>query len=56
MERDALEALWQAANDHCTMMYGQWVPDDYEGDECPPAPEDGADILRIVTQYLRDAR
>ena len=51
--REDLEALWKAANDHCVTVYGQWVPDEYEGDDYPPAPESDAEIVRQVTQYFK---
>lgn len=52
MTRELLLALWQAANDHSTAMLGEWIPEDYEGQDTPPPPSD-EDIIKAVTAYLR---
>lgn len=53
--REQLEALWRAANDHSTIVFGEWIDPDHEGEDYPPAPSDD-NIIRLVTEYLNTSR
>ena len=56
VERSTLASLWAAANEHCVIVYGEWLYEEYEGDTCPPPPDDSEEIIRLVINYLDSAR
>ena len=61
---DKFEALWIAANNHCCMMYGEFLDPNFEStndNPNPPAPltNDGVldegEIIARVTAYLKNS-
>ena len=53
--KDAVAELWEKANTHCCIMFGEWVVVDYEGDDVPPPPDDLLETIKAVTKYLHDS-
>ena len=45
--------LWEAANTHCVIVHGEYIPNGYEGEDTPPPPADDMEIVTQVTEYLR---
>ena len=50
--REKLIELWNAANSHCVIMCGEFLVAEWDGDDNPPPPDDGNELVRIVTEYL----
>lgn len=49
-----LNTLWETANEHCVLIYAEWI-DNSDGDSAPPRPEKDADLLKKVIEYLKNS-
>ena len=48
--------LWEAANSHCVMMYGEFIILDHKGPENPPPLDDPLESIEEITKYLESSQ
>jgi hypothetical protein len=53
MER--LKELWDAANTHCVSICGEWLDEEWDGEDVPPLPDDPDEALDIIITYLKES-